>query len=126
MDDEAAWLTNVAHCDSGSGSHLDSTSTWSGSSLRSNPAATETAALEAVMPEGDAREVNLIGTPNRSTSAAEDAIGMDGVVGFEVAGGVGEAGVAEVNPMGTPKRSIGAAEDAAGVYGAIGVEVGDG
>ena len=64
--------------------------------------------------------VNPIGKPRRSTCAKEDAAGMDGVVGVEVAGGVGEADAAEVNPIRTPKRSTSVAEDATGVDGGWG------
>ena len=70
------------------------------------------------MPEVDPAEVKPIGTRKRRTGAARDAV--DGTVGVEVAGGVGEADAAEVNLMSTPKRSTGVGDDAAG---AVGVEV---
>ena len=41
--------------------------------------------------EADAVEVNPMGTPKRSTGAAEDAAGADGAVEVEVIDGVGEA-----------------------------------
>lgn len=73
-----------------------------------------------------AREVNSIGMLKRSMGATEDGVGVDDMVGAEVASGVGEADTTKVNPISTPKRLMGVTEDVVGLDGAVRVEVAGG